>query len=184
MNTEGREGASRAQRAREDIDIFGRGARIVAETGGRGTGCARDGAVASPCRILQYPWLRRPRGFPAKHRKRDRTARRRLSPSYRGRQKEKEEKIERKRERDRTTSSGRRSGGNSSDNSDVNKRRGCRRKRHPDSVSAIFRRRFIPVGLTRISPFLSLSVSLFENRVDIVPHSVFLSRNHLPLPAS
>lgn len=47
-------------------------------------GCARDGAVASPCRILQYPWLRRPRGFPAKYRKRDRTARRRPSLSYRG----------------------------------------------------------------------------------------------------
>lgn len=82
------EGAHRGRSAREDIDIFGRGARIAAEVGGecalrvaaaaaagtdgRGTGCARDGVVASPCRILQYPWLRRPRGFPAKDRKRDR----------------------------------------------------------------------------------------------------------------
>lgn len=81
------EGAHRGRSAREDIDIFGRRTHIAAEVegctvsgggvqkGGRVTGCARDGAVASPCRILQYPWLRRPREFLAKDRKRDRMAR-------------------------------------------------------------------------------------------------------------
>lgn len=56
----------RASRRRQE----GLALRVVARSGdkraGGEQGCARDGAVASPCRILQYPWLRRLRGFPAK----------------------------------------------------------------------------------------------------------------------